>query len=244
MKAPRSPIFPLLLCLLAALVTPSPTQAQDQTTLRGERVGWARLKTTSPYWRRHADGDPVLMQFLRDNTSLNIDSTWYVADVENLKQMCSYPLLFSQGIHMVDDERGRNNLAEYMRRGGFLLVDCCINGDITPDPDEFLLQQTRELSQILPEARVAALAPTHAIYRCYFPIPDGKPPHTYYNNVFNPRFAKHGLYGIYIGERMAGLISLSGLQCGWDRMIAPPGHDVACMRMLVNIYIYAMLQRG
>jgi hypothetical protein len=45
-----------------------------------------------------------------------------------------------------------------------------------------------------------------------------------------------------IGSRMAGLISLSGLQCGWDRMIAPPGHDVACMRMLVNIYIYAMLQ--
>ena len=45
-----------------------------------------------------------------------------------------------------------------------------------------------------------------------------------------------------IGTRMAGLISLSGLQCGWDHMVAPPGNDVACMRMLVNIYIYAMTQ--
>ena len=45
-------------------------------------------------------------------------------------------------------------------------------------------------------------------------------------------------------RRMAGIISPGGLQCGWDRMIAPPGHDAACMRMLVNICIYAMLQRG
>ncbi len=42
--------------------------------------------------------------------------------------------------------------------------------------------------------------------------------------------------------RMVGVISLSGLQCGWDRMISPAGLPEACMRMLVNIYTYAMLQ--
>ena len=53
-----------------------------------------------------------------------------------------------------------------------------------------------------------------------------------------------GYTAIKIGSRLAGIISLSGLQCGWDGMIAPPGHDVACMKMLVNIYVYAMCKVG
>lgn len=230
-----------LVLLLAAATAPA---QQGDTNLRGERVGWARLKTPSPNWFRHSTGDPVLMQFLRQNTSLNIDPTWYTADVEDLDEMCKYPLLFSQGVFVVTDPQGQSNIAEYIRRGGFLLVDSCINTDITPDPDVFLARHVAYLAQILPEARVVALPPDHAIYHSYFQIPNGRPPHTYMNNVFNPQWNKHGLYGIMIGSRMAGLISLSGLQCGWDRMIAPPNHDIACMRMLVNIYIYAMLQSG
>ena len=85
---------------------------------------------------------------------------------------------------------------------------------------------------------------THQVYGCYFQIPGGRPPHTFSSNIYDPAFAKHGLYGVEIGSRMVGIISLSGLQCGWDGMIAPPGHVAACMRMLVNIYVYAMLQNG
>lgn len=217
-------------------------RGQDLNQLRGERVGWARLKTPSQHWMRHATGDPVLMQFLRENSSLNIDPKWYVADSEHLSEMCAYPLLFSQGVHMVSSATGRANIAEYMRRGGFLLIDACINKNITPDPDRFLAQQTAFLADVLPQARVLPLPPDHYIYHCYFQFPEGKPPHTYCDNVYDARWARHGLYGIWLGSRMAGLISLSGLQCGWDKMVAPPGHDVVCMKMLVNIYVYAMLQ--
>ena len=212
--------------------------------LRGERVGWARLKTPSEYWRRHASGDPVLMRFIRENTSLNIDPTWYVADIDRLDELCAYPLLFSQSIGVVENPRSRANLAEYIRRGGFLLIDCCINNHITPDADAFLQDQLRVLAATLPEARVVALPSTHDIYRCYFQIPGGRPPHTFCANIYDPAFAKHGLYGIQIGSRVVGIISLSGLQCGWDGMVAPPGNVVACMKMLVNIYVYAMLQSG
>ncbi len=217
-------------------------RAADLTELRGERVGWARLKTADLHWMRHASEDPTLMQFLRENTSLNIATRWYVADCENLAEMCAYPLLFSQSVAVIHDGAGRNNVAEYMRRGGFLLVDACINVNINPNPDLFLLQQKLFLAEALPEARVIPLPLNHEIYGCFFKIPDGKPPHTFCENRYDERWAKHGLYGIYIGPRMAGIISLSGLQCGWARMIAPPGHDIACMRMLVNIYVYAMLQ--
>jgi hypothetical protein len=218
--------------------------AGDLDQLRGERVGWARLKTADEHWFRHATGDPVLMQFLRANTSLNIDPTWYAANVERLDEMCGYPLLFSQGIHVVTSTTGQRNLAEYVRRGGFLLIDACINTDINPSPDAFLRNQIAALASILPEASVVALPSTHPIYRAYFEIPGGRPPHTFMNNVYMENWARHGLYGIMIGDRLAGLITVSGLQCGWDRMIAPPGHDIACMRMLVNIYIYAMLHGG
>lgn len=235
--------LPLFLVLVLLPVRPLPA-AGGPGELRGERVGWARLKTSSPYWFRHATGDPVLMQFFRESTSLNIDPTWYAADVEKLEQMCKYPLLFSQGVHMVDGPKGRENLAEYIRRGGFLLIDSCINNTVTPDPDNFLALQEQFLQKILPGTRVLPLPESHPVYRIYFKIPNDSPPHTYFNNIYDKNWHKHGLYGVFIESRLVGMISLSGLQCGWDRMIAPPGHDEACMRMLVNIYIYAMLQGG
>ncbi len=236
MKKPAS----LFLFILLSCTVLAPAAGVDE--LRGERVGWARLKTASLHWMRHARGDPELMQFLRENSSLNIDPTWYAADCEKLSEMCAYPMLFSQSVSVIHDAAGRNNVAEYMRRGGFLLVDACINAFINPDPDLFLVQQKLFFAEALPEAHIVALPENHEIYRCFFKIPDGKPPHTFSDNEYDEAWAKHGLYGVYIGSRMVGIISLSGLQCGWDRMIAPPGHNIACMRMMVNIYLYAMLR--
>jgi hypothetical protein len=156
--------------------------------------------------------------------------------------MIQYPLLFSQGIHMVDSETGRTSLAEYIRRGGFLLIDACCHRSITPNDDVFLRQQQTILKEIMTEARVVALPSNHPVYSCQFEIPDGKPPHTFYLNIYDEHKASFGLYGIQIGTRTAGIVSLSGLQCGWDTTIKPLGHEFLCMRMLVNIYIYAMMQ--
>lgn len=231
-----------LLPFVLLLLSPCLVSGQDPEALRPEAVGWARLKTPSEYWRRHSDGDPTLMQFLRENTTLNIDPTWYVADVENLPQMCAYPLLFSQGIHMLNTPTSKANLGEYMRRGGFLLIDSCINTNITPDPDEFMRRQIAMLAEILPEARVEELPPNHDVYNCFFQFPEGRPPHMFMANVYDPDWAKFGLSGVMIGNRMAGIISMSGLQCGWARMMQPPGYDITCMKMLVNIYIWAMMQ--
>ena len=188
------------------------------------------------------------MKFLRANTSLNLESSWQVADVERLEQMCAYPLLFSQGVDKVISLTGRANIAEFIRRGGFLLIDACIDDRITPDPDIFLAKQKELLAAELPEAHVEALPSAHQVYQCYFQIPDHKPPytHTYYYKRDDPRWTKHGLYAIRLGSRTAGIITLSGLQCGWARVGAPPplDHDIACMKMLVNIYVLAMMQGG
>jgi len=222
---------------------------READQLRGDGVGWARLKTASPYWKRHSGSDPVLMKFFREETTLNIDPTWYAADVNNLAELCKYPFLFSQGVGMVVEPPARNNLAEYVRRGGFLLTDACCHHDVTPDFDAFIQQQIEFYSAMLPETQTVLLPPTHDVYRCHFQIPDGRPPHTFMAGVYDAQKAQHGLYGVMNGQRMVGVISVSGLQCGWDHVtehpvVAPPGHDQACMQMLVNIYIYAMMQTG
>ena len=215
--------------------------------LRGDRVGWVRLKTSSPHWKRHAGADPILINFFHDQTTLNIDPIWYVADVARMSELCKYPLLFSQDVGVVTDQTGQGNIAEYVRRGGFLLVDACCNRRVTPDFDVFLEQHIEFFSAVLPESRVVLLPTMHEIYRNHFQIPDGRPPHTFDRGIYDPHKAQFGLYGVMIGERMAGLVSLCGLECGWDHVtstpcVAPAGHDVACMEMLVNIYIYAMMQ--
>ena len=213
--------------------------AQSMDQLRGDRVGWARLKTPSPSWARHAGSDPLLMKFFREQTTLNIEPNWFTADPAQLSSLCNYPFLFSQGVALIVDPTAQRNLAEYIRRGGFLLIDACHDERVTPDKDLFLRQQVEFLSTTLPEARVVLLPTTHEIYRCYFRIPGGEPPHM---------FTHYGLYGVMIGTRMAGVISLSGLQCAWDLVTenpspAPRGTEVLAMQMLVNIYIYAMMQR-
>ena len=229
--------------LLAGMVClPTVAGAVDPDKLRGDRVGWTRLKTSSPAWYRHTNGDPKLTRFFRDQTTLNIDLPWYVADVENLGEMSKYPVLFSQGVHVVNDGPGRSNLVEYIRRGGFLLVDACCNPDITPDFDVFLQQHLDFFATALPESNVSVLPSDHDVYHCNFPFPQGQPPHSFMNNVYDAKKAAHGLYGVMIGQRMAGLVSLSGLQCGWESPDKPRGHDILCMKMLVNIYIYAMTQ--
>jgi hypothetical protein len=205
--------------------------------LRGDRVGWARLKTSSPIWQRHARSDPKLMQFFREHTTLNIDPIWYAADVENLAEMCKYPFLFSQDIRPAQGGNARNNLTEYIRRGGFLFMDSCINPGSRGNAEVFITQHAGAFTKLLPETRVTVLPADHELFRCCFNFPDG-PPHT----AIEPGWDNHPFYAVHIGRRMVGLISTSGLQCGWDNMKQERGHDVVCMKMLVNIYIYAMMQ--
>jgi hypothetical protein len=205
---------------------------------RGGRVGWARLVTPSEHWQRHARADLTLSNFIRSKTSLNMDPQWYSANPATVEQLCVYPLIFTNNLTDVRDAQQRKNLGEYVKRGGFLLIDSCINNGVTPDPDRFLAQHTALMAALWPSARVLPLPPTHAVYRQYFAMRD-TPPHSYMQQRYDPKWARHGLYGVFEGERMIVLISLSGLQCGWDNY-GPPGHAEECMKMLVNIYVHAM----
>ena len=226
------------LLLLGLLLLPLRADPAPVSTLAG-RISWARLKTSSDTWDRHARSDPKLLSFVRNSTSLNIDLTWHAADVESLRQMCIYPFLFSEGIDRIHDEKGLANLREYLNRHGFIFVDSCINTGVNPDPDVFLEQQMTTFKSILPDATLAPIPAGSGIFHNCFDLQEGLP-HTYMNNVYRPNWARHGLYGVTANHRLVGIISLSGLQCGWDGMKPDREHIKDCMEMMVNIYVYAL----
>jgi hypothetical protein len=206
--------------------------------LRGDRVGWARLKTNSPIWQRHARSDPKLMRFFREHTTLNIDPTWYAADVEQPGEMGLYPFLFAQDLRPAQGGAGQGNLTEYIRRGGFLFVDCCINPKTRgARPTTFITEHADLFQKMIPGADVLEMPDRHELFRCFFDLSAGAP-HTAVEYEWNAQ----PLYAVQVGRRMVGVISTSGLQCGWDNMNPTIGHDVLCMQTLVNIYIYAMTQ--
>ena len=233
------PTLGLFLFLAVLTALPFPAHAAENPPARGGRVGWARIITSSTAWRRHAESDPHLTQFIRSQTSLNIDPTWYSADPDSIEQLTSYPLLYTNNLTDVVRPSHQQNLQEYLRRGGFILVDACINPGITPNPDAFLQQHIALMKIIAPGAEVRELPKDHDVYRQYFTVAD-TPPHTYMNDVFDRRWSHHGLYGVFESNgRMISLITLSGLQCSWS---SHPERAAAteCMKMIVNIYVYAM----
>ena len=120
--------------LLAAVLSPfvrlSAATAGEFEAGRGSRVAWARLKfrvTGVPGnalgWYYHPTGDVRMVEWLRRNTTINIKEEWNIVNVNNLEHMCQFPLIFLSGKGMIQlDAQEKNNVREYLRRGGFFFV--------------------------------------------------------------------------------------------------------------------------
>lgn len=238
----RIPFIVILVMVALGFVRPASGQTSHNEAIpRGGRVGWARLRTPDQYWQRHSEADHRLSTFIRRETSLNMDPTWYSANAASLEDLCTYPFIFANSLAAVNSAQAQANLIEYLKRGGFIVVDACINHTINPDPDRFLAKNSAAFSALLPGCVVRQLPPEHEIYSCFFKMSE-IPPHTYHDGQFDRRWARHGLYGVFMGDHMISIITLSGLQCGWAGVRATSSnHSEECMKMMVNIYVYAMI---
>lgn len=200
------------------------------------QVEWARLKTPSPSWNRHASSDHFLLSYIRRSTTLNIDPIWRAADVNHLDQMCVYPFLFSEGLGFVDTA-GRNNIREYINRGGFLFIDSCIAPNVNQREDEFIATQMAALHEIIPDLRAVPISPTDEIFRNCFEMNEGLP-NTRIDDCAD--WPPEGMTAIYSKNRLVSILSVSGLQCGWAGVIRNQQHSTSCMKMMINIYVYAI----
>jgi hypothetical protein len=198
---------------------------------RGGKVEWARLATAGAHWDRHAGSDERVLQLMRTESSLNIDGNWRSARVSRLPELCEFPFIFTDSIAPLSDEDSRN-LAEYLRRGGFLLIDACRNRQINPNINRFLAAQIAQFKKQFPNSRVVTLEPSHAVFSIYFKMREFPPWRR--TDSFEP------LRAVYVGDRMVAVISLVGLQCGWAGYGGAGNNAIECVQMATNIYFYAM----
>lgn len=226
-----------LLLVLAALLAVAASRANAVELPRGGRVGWARLITSDSNWSVHGGNDALLADFVRSKTTLNLDATTYSVNPTDLDKLCAYPLVFTNNLVHLRDAKGFDNLREYLKRGGFLWVDACVNPSITGMPfDKFRKRHAELFTKLFPKSELRLLRDDHEIYSCYFAVnldvlynrKRGGPP---------APDADSGVYGFFEGDRMVGLLSLSALQCGWPNK---PPRVPECMKMVTNIYVYAM----
>jgi hypothetical protein len=225
-----------LLTALALLLVASPCRAQSQ--LRAEKVDFARLPAPNNNWSIHADRDSTLARFIRANTSVDLRMAPHTADPSHLDQMCGYPFIYAKDLRWVTDPAQLANLAEYLRRGGFLCVDACANGGVNPDMELYLRANCDIFRRILPEAEIVRLPETHGIYTCFFKVTRAD---IYTEDMGDQtRCANYALYGVFVKEHMVSIISMYGLECGWPQT---PMRAPGCMKLMANMYVYAMTVR-
>lgn len=203
------------------------------------KIEWTRLVTHSQYWNRHAQYDAALLAFIRGYTPLDVAPKWRETEPKNLADLCRYPFIYAHDVTSLTKPEAAN-LAEFIKRGGFLLIDFCCNDEINPPPLEFLANQLRTLKPHLPGLTIAELTKDHEIFSVYFRMKHF-PPQV---RPGNSRWTDHGtnpMHGLFIDNRMVGVVGLSGFQCSWSG-IGDDSTAIECMKMVSNIHIYAMTQ--
>lgn len=229
-------LFPIAaVCVLASASMHGAESKADPFRARGGRVDWARLMTPDSRWDQHSDRDPDLADFIRKNTSLNIDTKWYAANPAHLAELCSYPFIYAKDLTRVRDPQHLANIREYIARGGFICVDACATAAITPNMEAYYRGNCDIFKRMFPKAEIRHLPETHGIYTCYFTVQE-RDIYTRDMGVHVPG-AHDGMYGVFDGDRMIAVISMYGLQCGWPQT---PMRTPGCMKLILNTYIHAM----
>lgn len=224
------PIWLLVILLCTAALHGATPAAAPGDRPRGGKFEWARLQTANPYWNRHANGDPALIAYLARVSPLHIDSVWHTVRATTIEALRVYPFIYCENITYMSRAEAAN-LAEYLRRGGFLFVDMCHNRNINSDAYAFLRDQIKFLKPLFPNLRTEEMPRTHPVYSIHFKMKETPP----YWWTQDPQYP---MYTVFDGERLIGIINLNGFQCGWSDNTAPQGPQAA--QMMVNIYVYAI----
>jgi hypothetical protein len=210
-----------------------------------EPFHWARIKflttgTARTVWDVAPQADVYMLKELKRRTGLNIDTTWYVAPLDDLDEMCKYPFLFitTEGSFEFTSKQ-QVNLVEYLKRGGFIFADDCVYSE--GQQDGFFVDFKNKIEHLFGRPMVK-LPNDHEIYHSFYDFPNGLP---------HVQGIQHGGYALFIDGRMAIFLSPSDIHCGWyglDRVSR--GHSIAkwvgvhrckeALKMGINIMMYVM----
>lgn len=178
-----------------------------------------------------------------------------VVTFDQMEKLKKYPFLFMTGEnHYKFDDRQKANLREYIRRGGFLLMDDCVVGS---GGDFFYKSSYELLEQVFGNRAVQRIPLQHEVFHNVYDLGDkGLPYMERQNRIFLPGMRQprqkglpymhgqnHGARGIFIGERLAVFLSSTDIHCGWCDShgfeFGKQSYEKA-IQMGINIIMYAI----
>lgn len=179
----------------------------------------------NPYAVNHLLGEFVA----QSGASLAIQSQPVRPSIEALQQ---YPLIYLTGHHAFSfNEDARQAMGQYLRGGGFLLINNCCGRTA------FDRCVRRELSKALPSHSLTPLSSSAALFQAPFPIENV----SYVLDRLQPN--RPPVEGIAMGGGLSVLYFQHGIENGWSQLEYPFGANLVkedSLKLGVNALVYAM----
>ncbi|MGQ0715089.1 MAG: DUF4159 domain-containing protein [Gemmatimonadaceae bacterium] len=168
-------------------------------------------------------------------TSIDVAPTGVIVSLSS-QDVFRYPMLYLTGHLPVRFTSGeRANLAEFVRRGGFLFVD-----DHNHDIDgAFHKTASEEIGRVI--GRLTEIPNDHALYRAFFHFEEGPPTTSHELNGWGDNLVHKHLLGVDRGGRLVVLYSNKDYSSEWGyhpdnkRFLA-----VDNTKFAVNVIVYAL----
>lgn len=182
-----------------------------------------------------SDADLQLLEALEKATTLKVNKKINVISLEKMDEICNFPLIF---IHAQEEavlnEKEVKNLKDYIKRGGFVFIDDCVNE--REDYDSFFRTMKREIeTKVFPEKRMTKISNNHEIYKCFYTLPNGTP---YIQGK------DQGGWGYFDEkDKLRIFMCATDIQCGWKEKYAGFwGADkrLEAIKMGINIIMYVL----
>ena len=156
-----------------------------------------------------------------------------VVTFDSIEEIRKYPFLFMTGENYFQfDDNQKNNLKQYIMRGGFLFMDDCV---VSNGGDFFYQSAYKTLEETFGTDSVRRISNGHEVFHNVYDLGDIGLPYLKGQN--------HGARGIFIGERLAVFLSSNDIHCGWcDSRSQEWNIDKyeKAIQMGINIIMYAM----
>src|SRR5208283_1379735 len=190
----------------------------------------ARLKYSGGGdWYNGQTEEPDLLEFVRQNTLIDVDPVYEFVDVASDK-FFTYPFIFMTGHGSITfSEFEQKRIRTYLENGGFIYAD-----------DDYGMDKffRREIKKIFPEKELVEIPFSYGLYHCVYDFPHGVPK-THEHNGKPPQ----GIGIFHNGRLVLYYTYESNPSDGWDLPEVhgdPPEKREEALRFGTNLVVWAL----
>ena len=193
------------------------------------------LKYTDEEELGEQEGDHELLTALEKATTLKADKKIKVVNLDKVDEICNYPIIFiHEQEETVLNEKEVKNMRDYIKRGGFVFIDDCVNEK--EDYDSFFRTMKKEIeTKVFPEKRMTKISNNHEIYKCFYTLSNGTP---YIQGK------DQGGWGYFDEkDKLRIFMCATDIQCGWKEQYAGfwgAEKRLEALKMGINMIMYVL----